>query len=562
MTFRSPRLTQLLAVVVFFIALTPVASQVPKPAPKDAGSISGRLTIDGKSKAGFKLELIKIGPDGFHEATVMSVITGKGGLYVFKGVPAGIYDIAPDTPNAFVANEGASGNLGKNVVLERNEVLTDINFDLVSKGGISGRVVDSNGQPVVGEAVEYLEKREDGTLQPLSLPNPSERSTNTEGIYHISGLAPGRYVVKVGIAYGLTVFGPTNEPRSRFPETFHPDVTDSSQATTVQVTSSHETKNVDIRVGAPLTTFRIEGQVIADNGALVPGIWLGVFARRANGKDTYNVTGVHRSNSNGEFTVIGALPGQYVVYPENDDAKNIYGDPVPVEVKDADVTGLKITMHSASSITGIVSFEGTSNSVAADKLSGLKVVAHTLLSEPTGRNNGGPIEPDGAFHITGVRPGKVALTVEDEWGATPPGLTLLRVERNGTVGPNVIEVGPGQDVSGVKLVLGAGTGVLRGEVKIQGGELEGLHLQLSCRPTNADPDAVFDPANLDARGHFLIQNLMPGEYELTIGPDTAFTTGDGAKLTRSRMPTVKRLVIVPAGGAADVTLIMTLSPKP
>jgi hypothetical protein len=564
MTLRSPQLARLFVVFAFFMALTSVAAQVPQSVAKNAGSISGRLTIDGKSKTGLKIELIKIGSDGFHEATVMSVTTGKAGRYLFKGVPAGIYDVSPETPNAFVPNEGASGNLGKNVVLERDEEVTDIDFDLVSKGGISGRVVDSNGQPVIGEAVEYLLKREDGTLEPLSLPSPRERSTDAEGVYHISGLPPGRYVVKVGIPYGLTVFSAKNEMRSRFPETFHPNVDDSSQATAVQVTSSRETRDADIRVGPPLTTFKIEGQILADNGAVVPDIWLGILAKRANGKDTSGLSGVHRSNSNGEFTIFGALPGQYVVYPENDDEKNIYGNPVSVEVKASDITGLKISMHSASSISGIVSFEGASNSFPLDKLSGLRVVAHDLVDEATGRNNGGPIESTGGFHIPGVHPGKVTLAVEDEWGMTPPWLSLLSVEHNVTAGPNALEVASGQAASGVKLVLGVGTGVLRGQVKIEGGELKGLHLLLSYRPTNASLDTPLDPADLDARGHFLIQNLIPGEYELTIGPYTAYVIGNGvgAKLTRSRMPTVKRLVTVVAGGESQVALVLTLSPTP
>jgi protocatechuate 3,4-dioxygenase beta subunit len=557
-------LIRLSAVLAFFITLTPAVAQVPKAVVRNAGSISGRLTIDGKSRPGLRLELIKVGLDGFHEATVMSVTTGKGGRYLFKGVPAGIYDVAPDTPSASVPSEGASGNLGKNVVLERDEDVTEINFDLVSKGGISGRVLDSNGQPVAGEAVEYLLKRDDGSLEPLSLPSPLERSTNAEGVYHIAGLPPGRYVVKVGIAYGLTVFGPDNKMRSRFLETFHPDVNESSQAVAVQVTSSHETSNADIRVGPPLTTYKIEGQILSDNGAVVPDIWLSVQAKRANGRDTSGVSGIHRSNANGEFTIVGALPGRYVVYPENDDEKNVYGDPVSVEVKESDATGLKINMHSASSISGIVSFEGSSDSVTSEKLSGLRVVAHYLVDEPMGRNNGGPIESGGIFHIPGVRPGMLELAVEDESGVTPPWLTLLRVEHNGRVGPNALEVAPGEEASGVKLVVGAGTGVLRGEVKIEGGELTGLHLLLSFRPTNASVDTPLDPADIDARGRFLIQNLVPGEYELTIGPYTAYVVGDGAgaKLTRSRMPTVKRMVTVVAGGESQVTLVLPLSPTP
>jgi hypothetical protein len=66
-------------------------------------------------------------------------------------------------------------------------------------------------------------------------------------------------------------------------------------------------------------------------------------------------------------------------------------------------------------------------------------------------------------------------------------------------------------------VPGAGSSVLRGEVKIEGGPLEGVNLYVMYRPINGDSH-MFSRAELDARGRFVIKGLTPGDYELVIGP--------------------------------------------
>ena len=124
-----------------------------------------------------------------------------------------------------------------------------------------------------------------------------------------------------------------------------------------------------------------------------------------------------------------------------------------------------------------------------------------------------------------------------------------------------VDVRPGEDINGLRLVLGAGSSVLRGEVKIDGGQLEGVNLHVMYRPTNGDPNR-FNRAELDARRHFVIKGLTPGEYELVIGPMSVEVSGERGSRMMNRMPTVRQTVVVGAGADAEVTLVMTLKPEP
>jgi hypothetical protein len=559
----NPRAVRLVYVFVAFVCFSGpvlVRAQAQEPAPdKNAGSISGRVTVDGKPKAGLAIELLATDTNG-PRRLLAKATTNKTGKYMLTNVASGTYDVSPAAPTLVVPNQGKSRQSGKNVTIETGESVKGIDFDLVSKGSISGRVRDVSGEPAKGQTVELILRGEDHYSRPFYSPEPNDHRTNDEGVYRISGVPPGRYIVKVGIAYGLTTHGPRQKGDVYYPETFHPDAGDASKASVVEVATGHETTDVDITVGSPLKIYEITGQlVVVETGALVPNVGLEIVTSE-NGKGSTQLGGAYSSNANGEFRIQGALPGHYVVAPENDRVSNTYGDSVSFDVRDADVTGLRIPMHSASTLTGVVTIEGTVDLPIADILSKLMISAHTLSDGLMSSNVSSPVSADGGFRISGIRPGKVSLFYFMQRGGLE-GLSLLRIERNGAESRDGIEVRAGEDVTGVRLALGAGSSVLRGDVKIEGDSLEGVNLYVMYRPTNGDPHR-FSRAELDARRHFVIKGLMPGEYELMIGPMSVEVSGERGRSTMNRMPTVKQTVSVGPGAGAEVTLVMTLKPVP
>jgi hypothetical protein len=365
----------------------------------------------------------------------------------------------------------------------------------------------------------------------------------------------------VGIAYGLTAYGPSEKSHVYYPETFHPTADEASKATVVEVATGRETTDVDITVGRPLKIYEIVGQlIIVETGAPVPNVGLEVITTSANGSGSSHLGGAFSSNANGEFRIPNALPGHYVVAPENDRVSNTYGDPISFDVKDEDVTGLKIPMHSASTLTGIITIETNVDPPIEGVLSKLMISAHTLSDNLMSSTVTSPINADGGFRITGIRPGKVSLSSFMQRGG-PASLRILRIERNGMELRDGIDVRPGEDINGLRLVLGAGNSVLRGDVKIEGGPLEGVILYVMYRPTNGDPHRFYR-AELDARRHFVIKGLTIGEYELMIGPMSVEISGERGSRMMNRMPTVKQTVVVGAGADAEVTLVMTLKPEP
>ena len=555
------KLTTLLGVFAYFTCSLVFNIEAQQPAlNKNSGSISGIVTVDGKPKAGLVVELLATDVNG-PRRPIAKATTSKTGRYVLTGVEAGTYDVAPSAPTLVVPNQGKSGQSGKSVTVETGESVKGIDFDLVSKGSVSGKVRDVMGEPVKGQTIELILRGTDSYSRPFYSSEPGDHVTNDEGFYRITGVPPGRYIVKVGIAYGLAEYGSTNKSHVNYPETFHPRANEVSKAMVVEVATGQETTDIDITVGTPLKVYEIVGQLtVVETGAPVGNVGLEVITTSADGKNSSHLGGAFRSNANGEFRISNALSGHYVVAPENDRVSNTFGEPISFDVKDEDVTGLKIPMHSASTLTGIVTIEGNLGPLVADTLSKLFISAHTLSDNLMSSNVTSPINADGGFRITGIRPGKVSLfSFMQSPGPVAP--RILRIERNGMELRDGIDVRPGEDISGLKIVIGAGSCVLRGDVKIEGGPLEGVNLYVMYRPTNADPQRFYR-ADLDARRHFVIKDLIPGEYELVIGPMSVEISGEKGSRMKNRMPTVKQTVAVGAGSEVEVSLTLILNPEP
>src|SRR5260370_123849 len=350
MNLRSGKLIHLFTTIACFTVLVGIQAQQPPELDKNAGSISGRITVDGKPKAGLVVELLTTITNG-PRRPIAKATTDKTGKYVLTNVASGTYDVSPSAPTLVVPNLGKSGQSGKTVTIETGESVKRIDFDLVRKGSISGRVRYVSGEPVKGQTVRLV-FHGDVYRRPFYSSAPGDHTTNDEGVYRISGVPPGRYLAKVGIAYGLTAFGPGQKGDVYYPETFHPDADEASKATVIEVTTGRETADVDITVGRPLKIYEIVGQlIVVETGAPVPNVGLEVTTTSENGKGSTQLGGAFSSNANGEFRIQGALPGHYIVAAENDRASNTYGDPISFDVRDADVTGLRIPMHPASTLT-------------------------------------------------------------------------------------------------------------------------------------------------------------------------------------------------------------------
>jgi protocatechuate 3,4-dioxygenase beta subunit len=548
-----------LARPAFFMALMLAAmlsTASGQTAQKQAtGIITGRVTVSGKSVAGVGVMLLP-SERAMNRSPIARAATDYEGRYRLTNVPAGRYSVMAVAP-ALVGqlSEDTYGEVGKMVTIAEGETVEKIDFALVKGGVITGRVTNGDGLPVIGEHVHLNPSGTQGPsrLRGFSNLNPFMYETDDRGIYRLYGIAPGRYTISIGESpeAGSVRFGFGG--RGYYTRTFHPDVTEEAKATVIEVGEGTEALNVDINVGRKSKSFTATGRVVDESGQPVSGVHIGTGAVMANGNGMGGFGWGSISDAKGAFRLDGLLPGRYAAFIWTEGTTDSYSDTATFEITEGNVSGLELKMHSGSSISGIAVIEGTSDRAALSKLSQLSLAANVEAEGLTAPNyTNVKIAPDGSFRIAGLRPGKARIYLSTY--PPIPGFTLARIEREG-VPLREIEIAPGAQITGVRVVIEYGSGSARGVVKVENGTLpENVRMIVTARRRTDTMGLGNRGAQVDSRGRFVIEGLSSGDYELTL---QAFVPG----IPPRRFAPVKQSVTISNGVEAEVVLTLDLNAK-
>lgn len=174
------------------------------------------------------------------------------------------------------------------------------------------------------------------------------------------------------------------------------------------------------------------------------------------------------TGANGEFRLVGMRKGRFSISAggsELTDALaigagigpggNPYSDPVSIEIIEADVIGIELKVRRGGSVSGGVVIEGNNDAAVQAQLSRIRLIGliNTTDGSPqTPLVTQTVIGPGNLFRFDGIRPGKFHISAQIN-RLSRGKLTLARIERNGALQPDGIDVGPGEQVGGVRLVF-------------------------------------------------------------------------------------------------------------
>lgn len=512
--------TGITAVIAFSITLSAGQSPNQEPKKEPTGSVSGRVTLNGKPVQRAVVVLGSTTPTAPQRSPAVKATTDEDGRYKATRVAPGTYQVMPYTPAWIVPAQSSFGQPGKTITLGEGEEVEDIDFSLTRGGVITGRVSDADGKPVIGQRINLLRTDDRGQRVPIGYALQT-LDTDDRGVYRLFGLPAGSYKVSVGDApnSGMVRIGFGG---GTYPLTFYPGVPDESRATTIEVSAGNEATGIDIVVGRAVRTYSASGRIVdADTGRPMPNLRYGYGPLIPNQPmiGGFGYTD-NRTNSNGEFRIEGIAPGRYGTFAVTQEEVEFYSEAAVFDIFDSDVTGLEIRVRRGSTMTGTVVIEGSADAAVAGPLSNLQLRASVRPEDPSAMFAPAPIAAttrvgaDGSFRVAGLRPGKVMLFI----GNYPPpqGLALLRLERDGVEQREGIVIGQGEAVSGVRVVMGYGTAVLRGQVNVVPGQVSAdVRLLVGVRLLSGGNNQGRS-ATPDARGRFVIEWLIPGEYEVSV----------------------------------------------
>ena len=457
-----PRLRPTLSVLVLLPAFLSIQAQTVETRPATA-TVSGRVLLKGEPTQGVSVALQSHTADARNQDSVLRSRTDGAGRFRITGVAAGQYSIIAFAPGAISPSDLdflGKTQPGRTIDVREGENVESMDLALSPGGVITGRVTDPGGRPFVDEPVTLFRLDPQAEWQQFSgPPNGAEMFyTDDRGVYRIFGLPAGRYIISAGFEE-LSGWNTTIPNRVYHPRAFHLNAPDESQAKVIDVAEGFEATNIDIMVGASKRTYDLYGRVLnADTGQPAPGFYISHGAVR-DGRIPYTRSNSERSGANGEFRVIGLIPGKYGINARSQmplatpmparsqDDDNLICDETRVEITDSDLRGVEIKCRPGGSVSGVVAIEGTNDPKILSRLSQINLIISTSGGLPLGP----PISvgANGSFQVRGLARGRLVIGLISREDLN---LRLSRIELNGAPRES-IEINPGEHITGLRVVF-------------------------------------------------------------------------------------------------------------
>src|SRR5215475_6594863 len=212
---------------------------------QQGGTITGRVVNDeGAGLPNVTVNIIRA-PAGRLEASPRGnteVVTDKDGNFRAVGLSPGLYAVDAPRVKEYVMRSLTAAESGERRYYRVGDSVT---ITLMKGGVITGRVTNSDGQPVVGVDVSATMVRDAEGYSIREAPQEETQMTDDRGIYRIFGLRPGSYIVGTSGSMFSALFS----PYAGSAMTYHPS-SNHDTAAEVAVASGAEASGIDIQFRA------------------------------------------------------------------------------------------------------------------------------------------------------------------------------------------------------------------------------------------------------------------------------------------------------------------------
>lgn len=568
--------------------------------PPAKSTVRGKVVYDDTGRPVRRARIYLFKTDGKSSGNLNS-LTNNNGEFEIKNVPQGKYFVMVNspgilTPFGFADDFDQIEKYPEQEFFDRaKEFFDEFSIDGTSDkkieikakrgGAISGKVTYSNGDPAVGVRVNVLRKKDKTFSRVMTGLNASIFSgvaTDDRGVYRVSGLPPGEYLVSVAEPsshndknsfFGNDGFDPLGiSSVGSFLVTYYPDANTPENATTVKINLGQEQDDINITI-ADRELHKIAGKVIA-RGDKNPIKGATVRLKKKDNK-IKSIFGDRELNSvqtdeQGNWSFQELPDGVYTItvesfaeseakYDENGEYKGttykrqLAGKKQDVTLSGNDESDVVLELSDGGTISGTVTLASgkplqdsvyvKAKSIETDK-------SDEVPDNPYDRENrGGGVEKDGKFTIHSLPAGPVNLSVNWYGGNSDKYYVKSMTVSGLDLTSSVLNLTEGGKVKDVRIILGDDAATLKGKVNSPDGKpAYGVGVMListdpaKWKQRNSNPNQNFTAT--DSQGEFSITKA-PGEYFIVFLRAGDNTQNPSSDWIRERTANAQRVSLMP-----------------
>jgi hypothetical protein len=497
--------------LVALLLVLPIAVWAQTAAPEEVSTIEGRVlhaaTGEPLAKAYLLLMRIDNSAASFDWERSYSASSDSNGKFTIRSIERGKYRLRASRNGFLTLQYGARYSLRQGTVLdlERAQEMTDIEIRLTPHGVISGRVLDVDGEPLAGVHVQLLRRQYVNGSRTLA--TAVSATTNDLGEYRWAGLTAGRYYIWADRRAERT---PLSTDSEEYVPLYYPGAIDAGGASPLDLTAGAQARAADLML-RKVRTATVKGKVVIElpDAAGVRSVSLNPRAGHNTGGTWFRFYGAKVSAA-GEFEIRGVPPGSYSLQAETAKAGKLYGSQMPLDVAEANIEGIVLTIGNPVSFTGRIRVEGETTQdlrTAHIRLRGGQL-AGALLLEGNYR-----IAEDRTFRIEDLQPGRYGVVVE----GLPDGFYTKSV-RAGEVDVTYSGVDlTGAAVGQVEVVVSPKAGIVSGVAQSVDTNRAAAGATVVLVPKEKERSTIADlyrQTTTDQNGGFTFRSVVPGEYQV------------------------------------------------
>jgi protocatechuate 3,4-dioxygenase beta subunit len=499
----------LLIMVFGFAYHASAQSPGPNPTPKkEECSIAGMVV---KLAGSEPLTKARVHLESLEDRTrAISTVTNAGGRFELKGIDPGRYRLTVSRVGFVTQEYGQKKTDGPGAVLSLRpgQEIKDLLFRLIPSGVIAGRILDEDGEPLPSVNVTAAREVYSEGKRALSVGGTVE--TNDLGEYRLFGLSPGRYFVSAVYPRFSRSAGDEDSASSEleqqgYAKMYYPGTADAGKAIAIVVQGGEEIPSVEILLRKVLV-HRIRGRVY-NQITHKPGTGTNLLLMpKTNRREWDSVQPASVEKPDGSFDIPDVLPGSYALTAFWFDEGKIFSTRMPVEVGNADVEGLALTIAPGMNINGQIIWDGKP-ALEKDEL--------TVRPKPVDLNLGfqGPTRVtqgnfftlkdvgEGTYHAEIAGESKDCYIKDVQYGASnvlEDGFTVVRGA------PATLEI----------TISPRGARVQGAVSDADGLPAAGVWVVLVPEAKHREQYRLYKTQTTDQYGHFDLRGIPPGEYKL------------------------------------------------